>query len=249
MSFLTYKVKSAFNEASCYYDNFSVMQYEIAQKLCNLVYINGNEGKILDVGCGTGYIGKILKIENAEFFQIDLSEKMCNIAKKKTNGLSVNCNMDMMPFKENTFDIIISSMAMHWTDNIFVTLKSVLSILKPKSQLYITIPIFGTLQELIAVNKKIGSNFNYFYKVYELKNIIDVLGAKVQYIDCIECRQYYKTFREFLVNMKMTGSYIKKSFCNTKYNIFTLSRKYEKLYVDQGKIFSSWHIMYLIVKK
>lgn len=40
-----------------------------------------------------------------------------NVIYYKTKGILVNCNMNMIIFKENFFDIVISSMMIYCTEN------------------------------------------------------------------------------------------------------------------------------------
>ena len=45
--------------------------------------LEGESSKILDIGCGTGNVGKILNVADHDFIQIDLSYEMCILANKK----------------------------------------------------------------------------------------------------------------------------------------------------------------------
>ena len=249
MDLTTKKIQKAFDGAASSYDKFSYVQDIVLQKICSIVTLNGNNQKnILDIGCGTGNVGKFLNIANHNFIQIDLSREMCVLAKKKNNKLSINCNMDMMPFYTNFFDIIIASMVLQWSCNINLSLLELLRVMKPTGTLYIAIPVFGTLIELSSIIEKIGGCFSQFYKIEELIGIINSLDIKIQDTFCCNYYQYHKSFRAFLLNMKLTGVYTKKN-SSIQYDIFSIGKIYKELYSFQNCIFSSWNIMYLIVKK
>lgn len=72
--------------------------------------------KVLDAGCGEGYLSRILaKSETASVTAIDYSKKMIEIAKKKTpRDLQIdyrygNCE-DLNFLEDKTFDLIVSNM-------------------------------------------------------------------------------------------------------------------------------------------
>ena len=245
----TQKIQKAFSDAANSYDKFSYIQDVVLRELCSAVQLEDyNKKNILDVGCGTGNISKFLDVTNHNFIQVDLSKEMCVVAKEKNNVLSVNCNMDMMPFCENLFDIVIASMVLQWSCNINLSLLELLRVIKPNGMLYVAIPIFGTLIELSNVIEKIGKSFSKFYQMDELISIVNSLDVKIQCVFCCNYRQYHKSFLSLLLSIKSTGAYAKKVY-DKQYNIFSISRIYKKLYSLQSCVFSSWNIMYLIVKK
>ena len=249
MDITTKKIQKAFDNAANSYDEFSYIQDIILKKVCSIVVLEKNDRKnILDVGCGTGNTNKFLNVENHNFIQVDISKEMCILARKKNNKLSINCNMDVMPFCAGFFDIIISSMVLQWSCNINLSLLELMRVMKPSGTLYIAIPIFGTLIELSNVIEKTGGCFSQFCKTEELINIINSLSLKIQNTFCCNYRQYHKSFRTFLLGIKSTGVYTKKN-SSTRYDIFNVGKIYKELYSFQDCIFNSWNIMYLIVKK
>ena len=75
---------------------------------------------VLDIGCGTGELEYHLSnyIPCKNIFAVDISEKMVSIAKEKMK--EINCpatilvnNAMPLPFEDNKFDIVFTSMVMH----------------------------------------------------------------------------------------------------------------------------------------
>ena len=76
--------------------------------------------KILDVGCGTGEILNTIATDKNNYYGIDLSEKMVNIAKGKNNSKNITYlvgDAEFLPFEDSTFDIIICVESFHHYPN------------------------------------------------------------------------------------------------------------------------------------
>ncbi|WP_172632619.1 class I SAM-dependent methyltransferase [Methanotorris igneus] len=69
--------------------------------------------KILDVGCGTGFLSLILAELGHEVVGIDLSEGMLNKAREKAKNLGLDIEFmvgdaENLPFEDNTFDAVVN---------------------------------------------------------------------------------------------------------------------------------------------
>ncbi|ENN96686.1 GerC2 protein [Methanocaldococcus villosus KIN24-T80] len=84
------------------------------------------EDFVLDIGCGTGEQLKI--ISNA--VGLDISIEMAKIAYNKTKKFIVVANAEFLPFKNNTFDAVISFFGALNHSNIYRTVKEVRRVLK-----------------------------------------------------------------------------------------------------------------------
>lgn len=102
-----------------------------------------NDLRVLDAGCGAGYYTEWLINNGAkEVVAIDFSEKMVESTKKRINEKAevyvANLN-EKLSFKDNYFDLIISSLTLHYVKNLDFTLKELSRILKPKGKLIFSI--------------------------------------------------------------------------------------------------------------
>jgi len=76
--------------------------------------------KILDTGCGTGILSKILSDNGAKVTGIDISEKMIDIAKDYCKGLGIKFDVgsvDDLPYDNSSFDKIVSSLVIHYFED------------------------------------------------------------------------------------------------------------------------------------
>lgn len=84
------------------------IKYNVPLKMRELL---GNvEGKILDLGCGSGLVGEILKNEHNHIVGIDVSQKMLDLAcKKQVYDKLVKADVVNFLEENNDFDLIIAA--------------------------------------------------------------------------------------------------------------------------------------------
>ncbi len=101
--------------------------------------------KILDVGCGTGYLTKQLE-QFGEVVGVDSSPKALRYATKR--GINVTkASIQKLPFKNSSFDLIVSIDVLYHKSikNDYQALKEIYRILKPNGLFLIKLPAFNIL--------------------------------------------------------------------------------------------------------
>lgn len=94
------------------------------------------QGKsVLDLGCGYGWHCAFASEQGAEkILGIDLSERMIAEAKKRNNKPNIAyrvCGIDEYEYPENTWDVVISNLALHYIENLEQIFQKVNTALKP----------------------------------------------------------------------------------------------------------------------
>lgn len=91
--------------------------------------------KILDLGCGYGWHCIYFEQHGAaEVTGIDLSEKMLEVARKKSEGMRISyqrCAMEDVDFPKASFDMVFSSLALHYAADFESLVKKIRDMLKP----------------------------------------------------------------------------------------------------------------------
>jgi ubiquinone/menaquinone biosynthesis C-methylase UbiE len=89
----------------------------ITEKLAQLLSPNPN-GLYLDIGCGTGNYTIALANGGINFYGIEPSEKMLEIARSRNNKVSWHlAQAEQIPANDNMFDGAIATLTIHhWTD-------------------------------------------------------------------------------------------------------------------------------------
>ncbi len=94
--------------------------------------------KLLDAGCGTGAMLKLFAkdIPDKEYYGIDLSSKMIEVAKQNTEGIHLmQGDCEELPYPDETFDVITCSMSFHHYPNVSKFFYNANRILKPNGRL------------------------------------------------------------------------------------------------------------------
>lgn len=93
-------------------DYFKKIQDRVKDKIDISQYEN-----VLDIGCGSGALGKTLYDAGLEVTGVDPSEKMIGQAKKRLKDTTVELftidPVERLPFEDKSFDVIITSYVMH----------------------------------------------------------------------------------------------------------------------------------------
>lgn len=169
------------------------------------------QGKtMLDLGCGYGWHCIYAAEQGAErIVGVDLSEKMLETARAKTIDDRITyqrCAMEDIEFEPESFDIVLSSLALHYVENFEIIVKKVHTILKPGGAFLFSAehPVFtayGTQDWYYDENGKI-LHFPIDNYYYEGKRTATFLGEEVV--------KYHKTLTTYLNSLLENGFEIRR---------------------------------------
>ena len=125
------------NEAKRYYK----IQKKKINKVLNLMEKN-KKGKILDIGCGDGFISSLLlKKTGAKVYGVDKSRNAVEKARKEGIIAKVmDVNKREFPFKANSFDGVFCGDLLEHLYDTERLLENIIKILKPNGYLIISVP-------------------------------------------------------------------------------------------------------------
>jgi len=134
-------IKQEYRRWAHTYDDFETNIAIILEKDLLIKEINPEKNEIiLDAGCGTGrYIGE-LRRKCKKIIGVDFSPEMLAIAKKKYPEISFYEKdlMKRLPFKNNSFHKIVSSLVFSHFKDIINPLKELHRVLRKGGKLFIT---------------------------------------------------------------------------------------------------------------
>jgi ubiquinone/menaquinone biosynthesis C-methylase UbiE len=159
------------------------------------------EGKsILDAACGPGKYAEILISQGATVTGFDISPKMVKLAKERNKELGNffvhDLSMPFEMFENESFNIVLCALALHYVQNWTLTIKEFYRILKPKGNLVISIehPFF---------------EFNYFKstKYFEIEHVKCTWKG---FGKPVEVNSFRRPLNECLLPLTNNGFYIEK---------------------------------------
>ena len=207
------KIMYSFNKKASSYDQYSLIQKEVAQRLYDrLSSIKIKPMSILDIGCGTGHLSDMLfrLYPDANITCLDISFNMLEESYKKNGNLScILSDAENMPFKNNKFDLIISSFTLHWCDEIEKIFFDTHRFLKDKGLFLFATVGPNTLDELeTAYYQAIDTekHVNYFSDMHTYGDLLLKFGFHDPVMDTEKIIVEYNTFKDVLDSLKKTGA-------------------------------------------
>ncbi|GMR00691.1 MAG: malonyl-ACP O-methyltransferase BioC [Gammaproteobacteria bacterium] len=171
------RVRRAFDRAADTYQQFAVLQTEVCNRLLEkLEIVKISPQMILDAGSGTGAAIPSLfaRYKKAQLVTFDLSENMLLKASQHGSFLrspqAVCGDIEQLPFADNSFDLVFSSLSMQWCNDLNAALVEAKRVLKPGGLYVFT--TFGpdTLKELRYSWSKVdaANHVNQFIDMHDI---------------------------------------------------------------------------------
>ncbi|HEK9102442.1 TPA: malonyl-ACP O-methyltransferase BioC [Bacillus pseudomycoides] len=259
-------LQKRFNGAAVSYDQYASVQKKMAQQLLFIMkkhYHNMSSIRILELGCGTGYLTEQLAVSfpNAEIIAIDFAESMIAVAKTRNHVESVTfrCeDIEHLTLSES-FDVIISSATFQWLNDLQTTLKNLYRYLFEGGLLLFS--TFGeqTFQELHTAfqsakeEKNIQSSSSVgqrFLTREQLQDVCESITGDVHVSETCYIEKF-ATVRGFLQSIRKVGATNSnvESYCQSPSIFRTMLRIYERDFTEEGKIVTTYHALFAYIEK
>ncbi len=188
----------AFGRAVNTYDQVADLQRYVADQLIGRILKNQSDGKILDAGCGTGYVSLQLKNQgDYEITALDLSSSMLAKAQRQQAADHyVEGDIENLPLLSDQFDVVVSSLAVQWCHSFQLALSELMRVLKPSGKLYLTTLIQPTLYELSEAWSGIDAEQHviHFLAESDCQHALDKIADEI-HIQFIEMKSYAKVLK------------------------------------------------------
>ncbi len=108
------QLAKSFGRAASTYDFHADFQQQVLSYLLSMLP-SSDFKHVMDLGCGTGNALKELANNSDRLIGVDLSENMLDMARQKMPDVNFICaDAEALPFSNNAFDLIFSSLAIQW---------------------------------------------------------------------------------------------------------------------------------------
>ena len=209
------RVRQAFDRAADDYEQFAILQNEVCNRLLEkLEVVNIKPQLILDAGAGTGAAIPALlsRYKKAQLVALDLSENM--LQKSGRHGRLfrsphlVCADIERLPFSDNTFDLVFSSLSMQWCNDLNAALLEAKRVLKPGGLFVFT--TFGpdTLKELRHSWSKVddANHVNRFIDMHDIGDALLQDGYAEPVMEAEMLTVTYNTVDEIMRDLKAIGA-------------------------------------------
>lgn len=240
------RVKHAFGRAAATYDNNAYVQKIASAKLVHLTQTLPIPQRILEIGCGTGYLTSSLlsAYPQTPYLATDISEEMVEYCKKNFFNKSSMVEFKAEDGEKINFsfspDWIVSNFAFQWFEE---QIESIKNLYKNSQYLIFTTLLSGTFEEW----KKVCEEFHLPDKVLSFVSESEFLAnmrlLNPQYLSIQTEKEFYPTPLAFLSSLRKIGAHETRG--NDKaVNIKNMKRLLEK----KEPLEVSYRVAYCILK-
>ncbi|KKS95350.1 MAG: 3-demethylubiquinone-9 3-O-methyltransferase [Microgenomates group bacterium GW2011_GWC1_43_13] len=204
------KIKATKREL--FYNDFSdtwgtkINNSETNKRLCvvfeKLLHPRDLKGKsFLDTGCGLGYFSEKANKLGAKVTAVDIGENLVDITRKRVKkGNFKTASASDLPFRDEVFDVILSTEVVEHVENPQKALKEAVRVLKKNGVLVITTPnrLFKPFFDFLSFVglRPYHGNENWMYS-WDMKKIMTrygLINEKEIYFNFIAPNQYLDSF-------------------------------------------------------
>ncbi|MFH1841180.1 MAG: methyltransferase domain-containing protein [Candidatus Nealsonbacteria bacterium] len=217
--FLLEKTRKDYNLIS---EEFSSTRHSVWPEIYILKKYTEDGDKILDLGCGNGRLLELFQGKKIEYFGVDNSEKLVELAKRKYPEANFQtADAFELPFPDNRFDKVYSVAVLHHIPSKELRLKfldEVSRVLKPGGSLILTAwDLWGRFDYLKTI-LKFASRKVFFKSELDLKDIIVPWQNKVdRYVHCFTKGELRKLIKESKFSLKEIGVLERKGAKNKNF--------------------------------
>ncbi|MBI3752793.1 MAG: methyltransferase domain-containing protein [Deltaproteobacteria bacterium] len=231
-----HKIKSSFSKAAKQYDAFASLQKEAAEELLKKLSAITHQPsaiKILDIGCGTGFLtcGLADKFPEAKVIGCDISYKMLETARGKPPQQKfwrggkgqepedrkiyfLAADGSVLPCKGETFDMVASNLAYQWFPDLDAGFLEAYRVLMPGGVFIFSTLGPATLKELRHCYAETSARFNKnglppfidFSKKQVIQSSLENTGFHTVSIETTEHIKTYQDMWGLLKTVKSIGA-------------------------------------------
>ena len=250
-------VRKSFNRAAKSYDHAAILQEEVQNRLLDrLAYIRHDPRAVVDIGCGTGKgIGRLQQnYRKARVFGADLAHEMLLLNRARQGWLSrrplVVADMERLPFANDAFDMVYSSLALQWSNDLMATLREFVRV--SRTGALVLFATFGpmTLRELAESWQSLDTH-PHVHRFVDMHDVGDMMlgsGLEQPVVDAEIIRMEYPAFRGLLDDLKNVGAtnadVSRRRGLMTPGQLCALEQRYRDVGFEDGKYVANYEVVY-----
>lgn len=252
------RVQRKFCAASLEYERLTEMHQLIGQDLFCQIKAVQNPLSILDVGMGTGWLTEKISdhFPQSHIVGLDFAEGMVYAAHQKNKNFSiVQARAEELPFKPQSFDLIVSNLAYQWVNPLPQSFSRCWDILKPEGKMIFAMFGYKTFQELFVSFEEIFSQREncLFKRLSCEKDVTTALcqaGFKNMRIKTEEKRLFFNNMMDLLKWIKNIGANaLERNFYVGRNLLHKVNRYYDGHFKDSHGVYATFEIIWVEAEK
>lgn len=205
-------VARSFAAAAAGYDGAAHVQRQVAQQLVVEAGQFTATDQVLDLGCGTGFVSQALQgLSHApRVYLADLADAMVKHARQKLhNTPGVVGDAEALPFAAESFDAIVSSLALQWCQSLALVGAEAARCLRPNGRFVFSTLGPKTLHELKAAWSELDGyvHVNEFKTAERVREELQQAGLRVRSIRSSPRILHYPELMPLLRELKAIGAH------------------------------------------
>ncbi|UTF59368.1 malonyl-ACP O-methyltransferase BioC [Gilvimarinus sp. DA14] len=205
------RVARSFSKAASSYESAARLQRLVGERL--LAKISAPAGRVLDAGSGTGYFLQGLReaAGASQLTALDLASGMLSFARQH-HPYADNwfcADLEAMPLANASVDLIYSSLAVQWCEDLTRLARELYRVLAPGGHLYLATLGHGTLQELQTAWQQVDGyvHVNRFLPVELLQQALTQAGFTDIQLEVHSETLYSDNVRQLARELKDLGAH------------------------------------------
>lgn len=207
-------VRRSFAAAADSYDSAATLQRRVAVSLLQKFPLQTLDGRILDLGCGTGFLTRQFMTDYVDqsVIALDIALPMLRTARRKTQDLPVDylcADAEKLPFADNSLQQIYSNLALQWCQDLSAVLTDMRRLLRPGGQLVFSTFGPATLRELKAAWAAVDdfAHVNDFYSLEQIRGFLKVAGWEAVTVESVVYQLRYSSVPTLMRELKDLGAH------------------------------------------
>ncbi len=208
-SLSTERVRRSFSAAAEHYDALTDLQREIADEL---IVKLPDARRILDVGCGTGYLTGRLKdsYPQAKITGLDFAQGMIAKAQEYRRDIQwITGDAELLPFEDKDFDVIVSNAAYQWVLDLPKAFAQAQRVLSNEGTFAANLFGYHTCDELFEALQATGASkeeLNRLPKIEDVQKYLTQAGFSNAQVESKMTQIQFKDLWELLNWLKAIGA-------------------------------------------
>ncbi len=205
---LNERIAQRFGAAASHYDEQALAQKQSAQQL---IAGQSLHGRVLDIGCGTGWLTRHIAESHTieQIVALDIAAPMLSAeALQHPSIVAIQADAARLPFTGHCFDGVVSNFALQWLASPDDFAHELSRVLAKNGQFCLAIPIDGTLHELNQAWAMVDNSrhTNRFFSSQTWLEALQQAGLTIKSHQQSAFYQYYDSTKALLKSLKAIGA-------------------------------------------